>query len=253
MVDATGAVQITGEIAGLLKISVPWMVKVLRSSSYNSRLASIPNELYKGSKELEGIWADIPKGRQDDILHGFNVIIDAQINLRRKQWWKSLSSTQLDQCMNDIVEWSRLTSITSAEVRSRNLMRDQPEDTTQLRLVEASNNVGTDSVALIQALRQEISNLSRPTTTINIIANFAPVTHETTTYNNSPSVEQQALIASGGAVQHSSDFLSPHPIDPTTDPTTEASRMSEVVVAITNAVMQATRPEPASTGEPVPA
>jgi len=241
--------RITLEIADLLKVTVPWVVKALRSPSYNSKLASISDDIDEGRKELEGVWADIPETRRKEILTSFYTITQNQKNLDLKPWWKSFQSKSLalNQCRNDAAGWLRIARSTTLEVASgaRNIMRDQSVDTTQIRLAETSNNVGTDSVALLQALQQEISNLSCPTTVIN--NGYAAVRHETTTYNNNPPVGQKASVLSGGAVQHSSDFLSPHP----SDPTTEDSRMSDVVVAITNAVMQVSStlgPEPVSSG-----
>jgi hypothetical protein len=62
---------ITGELAGLLKVGLPPIVRYLRSSTYNSQVKEVHEELVEGVRLLDGLWSYVPDERKETLENKF--------------------------------------------------------------------------------------------------------------------------------------------------------------------------------------
>jgi hypothetical protein len=62
---------ITGELAGLLKVGLPPIVRYLRSKTFNSQVDDIHKELVEGAQLLAGLWNHIPDDRKRALEDNF--------------------------------------------------------------------------------------------------------------------------------------------------------------------------------------
>jgi len=69
--DTPSPMVITGELAGLLKVGVLFVYKVLWSRSYNSQVNAINIYLNEGTKFLEGLWEQIPPECKENLIKKF--------------------------------------------------------------------------------------------------------------------------------------------------------------------------------------
>jgi len=164
---------ISGEVAGLLKVTVPVIVRALRKASYNSKLRSIDDELNEGARMLDPFWGEIPLDRKNEIRRLVIEVIDKQKKFKLQPWWKSFKSTELDalmDCKHDAAEWMQVARITSTEFNVLDTLQVDDQEPAaaviptqaDIRLRNACDKAGTNSVEFLSSFAQLASSSGQP-------------------------------------------------------------------------------------------
>jgi len=240
---------LSGELAGLLQVSVPVLVKLLRNSSYNSRLKSIDDELKEGAELLDPIWAKIPLQRKIDLRKVLIDVIDQQKNLKLQPWWRSVAirSTELERlnnCMEDARQWNYRARATSTEftvINTLTVCDSEPAaaviptpNPADVRLMQASNNVGvTNPVELFTALSQQLPLPPGANVIINNMNYNCDVRYKDgVAYNNAPAAARNPALTPDAAGCQDAQAL-----DSSTDAAQADPNVNELIKAMADVVV----------------